>query len=75
MTYPVIDVKATAAKIKALRLARGLTVREVQQFLALQDPQAVYKWERGCNLPSLDNLLALSLLLKASVEDILVYHN
>ena len=43
MTYPVIDVKATATKSKALRLARGLTVREVQQFLALHEPQAVYK--------------------------------
>lgn len=74
MGYPVIDTRATGARIKALRMERGLTVKEIQIALGFDEPQAVYKWERGGSLPSTDNLLALSLLLEIPIEDILVYH-
>lgn len=74
MNYPVIDTKASGAQIKALRLAKGLTVREVQAALGFEEPQAIYKWERGASLPSTDNLLALSLLLEIPIEQILIYH-
>ena len=73
MGYPVIDTHATGARIKALRLERGLTVKEIQKALGFDEPQAVYKWERGGSLPSTDNLLALSLLLEVPIEEILVY--
>jgi len=73
MGYPVIDTLATGARIKALRLERGLTVKEIQKALGFDEPQAVYKWERGGSLPSTDNLLALSLLLEVPIEEILVY--
>ena len=74
MNYPVIDTKASGAQIKALRLTKGLTVREVQTALGFDEPQAIYKWERGASLPSTDNLLALSLLLEVPIEQILIYH-
>ena len=74
MNYPVIDTKASGAQIKALRLAKGLTVREVQAALGFEEPQSIYKWERGASLPSTDNLLALSLLLEIPIEQILIYH-
>lgn len=35
--------------------------------------QAVYKWIYGACLPKVDNLIALSLLLNESIEDILVW--
>ena len=73
MGYPVIDTRATGARIKALRLERGLTVKDVQKALGFDEPQAVYKWERGSSLPSTDNLLAMSLLLEVPIEEILVY--
>ena len=73
MGYPVIDTCATGARIKALRLERGLTVKEIQKALGFNEPQAVYKWERGSSLPSTDNLLALSLLLEVQIEEILVF--
>ena len=74
MGYPMIDTRATGARIKALRLERGLTVKEIQKALGFEEPQAIYKWERGGSLPSTDNLLALSLLLEVPIEQILVYH-
>ena len=35
--------------------------------------QAVYKWERGAYLPTIDKLLALSHLYQVRMEDLLVY--
>ena len=70
--YPVIDLAATGENITRLRLARGLTVRDLQQFFGFDAPQAIYKWQRGQTLPSVDNLFALSALLKVPIDDILV---
>ena len=38
-------------------------------------PQAIYKWQYGQSLPSVDNLLALSVILGVSIEKILVVEN
>ena len=70
--YPVIDLPATGENITRLRLARGLTVRDLQQFFGFEAPQAIYKWQRGETLPTVDNLYALSTLLGAPIKDILV---
>ena len=58
--------------IKRLRLARGLTVRQVQTFFGFEEPQAIYKWQRGESLPTVDNLYALGALLEVPMEHILV---
>lgn len=71
MEYPVIDVKATGARIKELRKAHHLKVEEVARFMGFESDQAVYKWQRGDSLPTVDNLYALSRLFETSVDDIL----
>ena len=48
------------------------TVRDIQNAMGFENPQAVYKWISGKCLPSLDNFLILSRLLNTSIEDILV---
>lgn len=70
--YPVIDLKATGCRIKELRKQHGLSVNDISAYMGFEQPQAVYKWQRGESLPTLDNLYALSKLLKTSMEDILV---
>ena len=70
--FPVIDPVATGANITRLRQARGLTVRDLQQFFGFEEPQAIYKWQRGQSLPSIDNLYALSELFQISMNEILV---
>ena len=72
-SFPVIDLSATGKNIIALRKARGLTVRDIQDFFGFEEPQAVYKWQQGKSLPTVDNLLALSVLLGVTIEKILVY--
>ena len=64
--FPVIDPVATGANICRLRKDRGLTVRDLQLYFGFEEPQAIYKWQRGQSLPSVDNLYALSALLHAA---------
>ena len=71
-TFPTIDVKATGARIKELRKKRGLTIREVSEYMGFTTDQAVCKWQRGDSLPTVDNLYALSRLYGTTMEDILV---
>lgn len=71
MNYPVLDAKATGARIKELRKERHIKVEEVARFMGFGLEQAIYKWQRGESLPTVDNLYALSKLFETSVDDIL----
>lgn len=70
--YMSIQQKETGRNIKNLISENGYTVRDVQDAMGFENPQAVYKWISGRSLPSLDNLIILSRLLHTSMEDILV---
>ena len=69
---PVIDLVATGENITRLRKARGLTVRDLQNWFGFEEPQAIYKWQKGKSLPTVDNLYALGALLDVPMEEILV---
>ena len=70
--YPIIDMHATGTHIKELMVARDISVQDVQEAMGLASPQAVYRWLRGSNLPSVDNLYALSRFFEVSMEDVIV---
>ena len=70
--FPVIDMVATGNNIRSIRLKRGLTVKDVQEYFGFEEPRAVYKWQKGETLPSVDNLYALSRLLETPMDQILV---
>ena len=72
MEYPVLDAKATGARIKELRVAHHLKVEDIARFMGFESEQAVYKWQRGDSLPTVDNLYALSKLFGTSVDEILI---
>ena len=38
--YPVIDLAATGDNIRRLRMARGLTVRDLQSYFGFPKPRA-----------------------------------
>ena len=71
MLVPVVDLKLTGQNIAALRKKSGISVRELQNMLGFATPQAIYKWQRGETLPTVENLAALAFILDVSVEDIL----
>ena len=70
--FPVIDPIATGKNIIRLRAERGMSVRDLQAYFGFEEPQAIYKWQQGKSLPSVDNLYALSALFEVPMEDILV---
>ena len=68
---PVIDMTATGRNIIRLRKAAGMTVRELQAVFGFATPQAIYKWQRGDALPTLDNLVVLAAVFGVTLDDIL----
>ena len=60
----------TGKNISRLRKENGITVKQIQDVMGFNTPQAVYKWQRGETMPSLDNILVLSKLFNKSVEEI-----
>lgn len=62
----------TGKKIRKLMNEHGVTVREVQEEMELESPQAVYKWLNGKAIPSTENLLILGRLLNVPMEDMIV---
>ena len=72
MIFPVIDMAATGRKIKALREHNGYSVQDVQLYFGFDQPQAIYRWQRGETQPTVDNLYALSTLLGEPMKNNLV---
>ena len=70
--FPVIDQIATGKNILSLRKEKGLSVKDLQEYFGFEEPQAIYRWQYGKTLPSVDNLYALSALLDVPMERILV---
>lgn len=74
-TLPVIDMMKTGQNIEKLRTEAGISVRQMQEILGFSGTHAIYKWQRGESLPTLDNIAALSSILKVSIDKILIYKN
>ena len=70
--YLSIQQQETGANIRRLLKTNGYTVKDVQEVMGFENPQAVYKWLSGKSLPNLENLMILSKLLNISIENILV---
>lgn len=71
---PVVDLKATGKQIKQLRKENGFTVRDIQDVFGFEYPQAIYAWEQGKSVPTIDNLLVLSRLFDAAIDEIVISH-
>lgn len=72
MGFPTIDLMRTGANIVRLRKAAGLSVHDLQMVFGFNSPQAIYKWQNGAALPTVDNLIVLAALLHVRIDDILI---
>ena len=70
---PIIDMAATGMNITRLRINAGLTVRDLQAIFGFSTPQAIYKWQHGDAMPTLDNIVVLAAVFGVTVDAILVY--
>ena len=66
----MFDAKIMGSKIKAKREAAGLSVADLARSVYVS-PQAVYRWQRGIIMPSLDSLDALADVLDCSVDELM----
>ena len=73
--WPVIDMTATGQNIVRLRKSAGLTVKDLQDIFGFATPQAIYKWQRGTAMPTLDNIAVLAAVFGVMIDDILVFEN
>ena len=62
----------TGANIRAIRKQRGLSVKDLQDIFGFATPQAIYKWQQGVTLPTVDNLVVLASVFDVPMEKILV---
>ena len=72
MNIPTVDLAQTGANIVNLRKAAGLSVHDLQMVFGFNSPQAIYKWQNGAALPTVDNLIVLATLFGVLIDDILV---
>lgn len=72
MNIPTIDLVETGKNIIRLRKERGLSVKDLQGIFGFTTPQAIYKWQQGAALPTIDNLIVLAQILQVRVDDIIV---
>jgi len=72
VNLPVIDMVRTGQNIARLRKQAGLSVRDLQDIFGFATPQAIYKWQQGAALPTIDNLVVLAAVLQVRLDDILV---
>ena len=72
MNIPTVDLALTGANIVNLRKAAGLSVHDLQMVFGFNSPQAIYKWQNGATLPTIDNLVVLAALFGVRIDDILV---
>lgn len=69
---PIIDVIKTGQNIKRLRIQRYIKISDLQRIFGFTTPQAIYKWEQGRALPTIDNLIILAWVLGCSMDEIIV---
>ena len=70
--YPVIDKVKTGKQLKQLIKNKGYTIKDIQQYLSLSCIQTIYRWFDGINIPSVDNLYALSVLLQVPIDRLII---
>ena len=69
---PAIDMRKTGINISVLRKNAGLTVKDLQNIFGFGTPQAIYKWQQGAAMPTIDNLIVLSVIFGVSLDEIIV---
>ena len=72
MKRPYFDIVASGQKMRDIRKARKISVKQVMEYMGFESTQAVYKWETGRCYPQADNLLALAKLYNVSPMERLV---
>lgn len=72
MDIPTIDIEKTGQNIKRLRTQANMSARDLSNIFGFTRPTAVYHWEKGLKIPSLDNLVILAKVFGVTMDEIIV---
>lgn len=62
-------MKDFAARLKALRRARGLSQRQLAELVGCE-PMLISRYERGTGLPKMDTLISLAQAMRVSLDEV-----
>ena len=71
-TMPTINMVATGRNIMRLREQAGLSVKDLAEIFGFATPQAIYKWQHGTAMPTIDNLVVLAAVFGVTLDEIVV---
>ncbi|MBQ8325576.1 MAG: helix-turn-helix transcriptional regulator [Lachnospiraceae bacterium] len=69
--FPTINLKETGINLRRIMDKRGITPKDIKEFLNIGSIQTVYNWFNGLNMPTVDNLYALSQFLQVPIDKII----
>lgn len=55
-SYHVIDPQRTGTRIKQIRQKNNVTVEQLRRYLGFENPQAIYYWQSGKCMPTLERV-------------------
>ena len=70
--FPSINMAATGNNITQMRRRAGMTVQDLQNIFGFSSPQAIYKWQRGEAMPTIDNLVILASVFDTTMDAIVI---
>ena len=69
--FPTINLRETGVNLHRIMDKRGITPKDIKEYLNLGSIQTVYNWCNGLNLPTVDNLYALSQWFEVPIDAII----
>ena len=69
--FSTINLKETGINLRRIMDKRGITPKDVKKYLNLTSEQSVYNWCSGINMPTIDNLYALSQWFEIPIDAII----
>ena len=72
MMMPFVNTVATGQNIDRLRIAAGMSVKDMQMVFGFATPQAIYKWIHGTAMPTIDNMVILAAILGVTLDEIVI---
>ena len=69
--FQTIDLRETGIDLRRIMDKSGITPKDIKEFLNLGSIQTVYNWFNGLNMPTVDNLYALSQFLQVPIDVII----
>lgn len=68
---PTVNLKRTGENITRIRKEAGISVRDLQMLIGFSSPQAIYSWQNGSYLPTVDNLIILAAVFGTTLDEII----